>query len=782
MSTPQQPAHNVDFAPLGYHQSDEGKSIDILKFTMSIRNMLIGGLAIGLILGVGVYMYLGPAYQADTRIEVSQKSAIPTDEQSVNFSGERTEHIHLIKSDAIVSRAVRDHGLSELPAFQRAKDPVMDVIDSLTVKRSAGSDQSFVNLIDISYLHPDRETAGRVVDALVAAYRDYLDAKQDENSEDLHASLVRRQAELADAIERLQSEYHAFREAAPYYLPTPPTVTVNGNVVPGKNPYQARVEKIGTDISRNQVMQSEIASRIATLQELQASGESREALEFFVIHWMSKGQSSSGDGESGGGGGSLLTEPPAKAELDKRFLDLQLMRDRLMVQLGEDHPNVIKLHQQLATLTDFYRQKGHTPPRSSRPGALPGNGGEEDRGPIDLVAAYIRIQQQELMHREDLGGRLAGDLEIAEAEAKAAGLFEVEDQKRKDEIARQKQHWQEVVVELESFGVRKEQEGYRVNQIAQVRVEKSIKRIIKIVGAMGCLGIAVVFGLSYLREWSDMRLRTTDELRGLVPDSVIGEIPEYSPSTAAARSPSGLDGRLCYYHRPGSREAEAFRSIRMAVLRNQPESGGLVVQMTSAEPGDGKSVSAANLSLAIAKSGKRVLLIDADMRRPTVHQLFRVEQEIGLSDVLTGEIDWINAVRETSVDGLSLITSGACPDNPAELLTAHEMASLLNKAREEYDVVIVDTPPVLAVSDPSVIAPQADGLVLVVRMQKNKRAAIRRTLETLDGHGVRVLGVIANGVSAAADEYRANQYSSYYNPDLQPARATRPPHRVSLDA
>ena len=379
-------------------------------------------------------------------------------------------------------------------------------------------------------------------------------------------------------------------------------------------------------------------------------------------------------------------------------------------------------------------------------------------------------------------GRLAGDLEVAEAEAKAAGLFEVEDQKRKDEIARQKQHWQEVVVELESFGVRKEQEGYRVNQIAQVRVEKSIKRIIKIVGAMGCLGIAVVFGLSYLREWSDMRLRTTDELRGLVPDSVIGEIPEFSPSTAAARSSSGLDGRLCYYHRPGSREAEAFRSVRMAVLRNQPESGGLAVQMTSAEPGDGKSVSAANLSLAVAKSGKRVLLIDADMRRPTVHQLFRVEQEIGLSDVLTGEIDWINAVRETPIDGLSLITSGACPDNPAELLTANEMARLLKKAREEYDVVIVDTPPVLAVSDPSVIAPQTDGLVLVVRMEKNKRAAIRRTLETLDGHGARVLGVIANGVSAAADEYRGNQYSSYYNPDLRPARPTKPRQRVSLDA
>ncbi len=772
------PQHNVDFAPLGYRQPDEGKSIDILKFTMSIRNMLIAGLAVGLLVGVGVYMCLGPAYQADTRIEVSQKSAIPMDERSINFSGERTEHVHLIKSDAIVSRAVRDHGLGELPAFQKSKDPVMDIIDSLTVKRSAGSDQSFVNLIDISYLHPDKNAAGAVVRGLVAAYEDYLEAKQDSNSQELRESLARRQTELAEEIERLQSEYHAFRADSPYYLPTPPTVAVNGSVIPGKNPYQARVEKIGTDLSRNRVLQSEIASRIATLEELQASGESREALEFFVIHWMSQGKSSSGDGESGGGGGSLLTEPPVRAELDKRFLDLQLMRDRLTVQLGKDHPNVIKLHQQLATLTDFYRQKGHTPPRSHGPGADT----TDDAGPIDLVAAYIRIQQQELMHRQDLEQRLTADLASAESEAKAAGLFEVEDQKRKDEIARHKKQWQDVIVELESFGVRKEQEGYRVNQIAQVRVEKSIKRIIKIVGAMGCLGVAVVFGLSYLKEWTDMTLRTADELKALVPVSVLGEVPEYSPSAAAARSASALDPRLCYYHRPGSREAEAYRSVRMAVLRNQPESGGQAVQMTSAEPGDGKSVSAANLSLAIAKSGKRVLLIDADMRRPTVHELFRIKQDIGLSEVLLGEIEWMNALRETPVEGLSVMTAGACPENPAELLTASDLDGLLRAAREEYDVVIVDTPPVLAVSDPSIVAPHADGVVLIVRMEKNKRAAIRRTLETLGGLDVELLGVVANGVSPAADDYRANQYNSYYNPNQRPDHAAESRQPVAADA
>lgn len=769
-SSDQQP--DIDFAPLGIGRSHGAKTIDIVRFTLSVWKPLTGGLAVGLLCGWLAYLYLGPTYQASTRVEVTQKSSVGDDAEKPNFSGERTEHVHLIRSDAIISRALRDHGLQDLPAFAGNDDPIMDIVDGLSAKRSAGEDSSFVNIIDISYIHPDRQTAREVVEAVVAAYTDYLKDQQNKNSGELLESLERRQRELDDEIDSLQAAYHAWRDESPFYLATPPTVTVNGNVVPGKNPYQARVEKIGEDIGKNQLRQSELNSRIATLQQLSQNGESKDALEFFVTYWLTAAPSASG-GEAGGGGDTLINEPEVKADLDRRYLELHMLLDRLTPQLGKDHVNVRRLREQIATLRQFYEQKAFSPPDIvSAPEAEAAPRESKKR---DLVAAYLKIMQQDLVHLRDLGERLQTELAAAQQEAKEAALFEVEDQRRKDEIARKKEQWRTVTTELETFGVRKEQEGYRVEQIAQVRVEKSMKRVLKIVGAFGGLGVFLVFALAYLREWSDTRLKTMDELRALIETPVLGEVPHFVGAVATVES--RFDPRLCYYHRPASREAEAFRTIRAGVLHLGGAGRGQVLQISSPEPGDGKSVSAANLALAIAQSGKRVLLIDADLRRPTIHELCRLPQDIGLADVLRGEIDWQTAARATQIDGLHVMTAGACPDNPAELLLGARLGELLTAARSEFDFIVVDTPPILAVSDPSVIAPLADGLVLVVRLQKNKRGALRRTLETLAAHNARLLGVAANDVDPSQEDYRSTDYEAYYTSGRREERApaeTRP--------
>ena len=275
-----------------------------------------------------------------------------------------------------------------------------------------------------------------------------------------------------------------------------------------------------------------------------------------------------------------------------------------------------------------------------------------------------------------------------------------------------------------------------------------------------------------------------DELRGSIDCPVLGEVPHFA--VAVAGPDSRFDPRLCYYHRPGSREAEAFRTIRAGLMHLGVPGRGQIMQITSPEPGDGKSVSAANLALAIAQTGKRVLLIDADLRRPTIHELCRLPQEIGLTDVLRGEIDWPNAVRETQIDGLSVMTAGDCPENPGELLVGPRLGDFLAAARKEYDFLVVDTPPVLAVSDAAVIAPSTDGVVLVVRMMKNKRGALRRTIETLSTHGVRLLGVTANDVDPSKETYRSTDYDVYYKGGREsqsgPASALKGAAAATLDA
>ena len=183
-----------------------------------------------------------------------------------------------------------------------------------------------------------------------------------------------------------------------------------------------------------------------------------------------------------------------------------------------------------------------------------------------------------------------------------------------------------------------------------------------------------------------------------------------------------------------------------------------VLQITSAEPQDGKTTVAANMALAMAHAGKKVLLIDADLRCPKVHQIFRLRHEIGLSDVISGEIQFENAIQTCEIPGLSLLTAGMTPSNPAELLGGMEIENLLRQLRSEYDYVIVDTPPLMAVSDPAIMASRVDGLVLVVRAGKNKLTTIRDGCELLQTMGVTLLGAVVNDVAVTDAQKYGDAY------------------------
>jgi capsular exopolysaccharide synthesis family protein len=232
-----------------------------------------------------------------------------------------------------------------------------------------------------------------------------------------------------------------------------------------------------------------------------------------------------------------------------------------------------------------------------------------------------------------------------------------------------------------------------------------------------------------------------------------------------------LEPALCYYHRPGSTEAEAYRLVRTSLFVCAGPRRERVIQVTSPEPGDGKTTLASNLAIAMAQSGKKVLLIDADLRRPTVHKLFRASREIGMVDVLAGNIDLLTAVQGTTATGLSLLTAGESPVNPAELLSSARFAEMVEQARQEFDFVLIDTPPLLAVSDPCIVSPQCDALLLVVRMMKNRRLAVKRSRELLETQGIHVIGVVANAVDAGSADGYGGEYTEYFVTESRPAGA-----------
>ncbi len=451
--------------------------------------------------------------------------------------------------------------------------------------------------------------------------------------------------------------------------------------------------------------------------------------------------------------------------------------------LGDQHTAVRNVRRQIDTILDFYQRQGLTPPDLERTGKGPLSSRSAALG-MDIVTVYRETLEDQLKELDRDNENLALLHDDAQKKAKEAELFEVEDQSRKDEIAMKKQQFERLYDQLAAYDVTRNQEGYRLQQISQVRIERSLKRVIKLVGTCGVLGMALVFCLTYFREWNDSRLKSLDEIRQLGAQTLLGAIPAFDgPTEALSFGKGGLSPTLYYYHRPGSKEAEAFRSLRTTLLFSIRE-GEKVIQVSSPEPGDGKSTVAANLAVAIAQSGKRVLLIDADLRRPAQHFLFGENQEIGLSDVLLREIAWENAVRSTPVDGLSLMTAGLCPEQPAELLSTAMLPILLKQVRSEYDVILLDSPPVLAVSDPCIVAPHADGMIVTLRMMKTRQLVVQRLKERLTAHGIKCLGIVANSVDADIAAKSGYDYDSYnsYLPETRRDGTPKPPAAVTSNS
>jgi capsular exopolysaccharide synthesis family protein len=183
-----------------------------------------------------------------------------------------------------------------------------------------------------------------------------------------------------------------------------------------------------------------------------------------------------------------------------------------------------------------------------------------------------------------------------------------------------------------------------------------------------------------------------------------------------------------------------------------------VIQVTSPEMGDGKTTLAANLAVSIAQSGKSIILIDADFRRPRIHKLFGLSPERGLASVINEPQTEINdVICPSGIPGLSILPCGPIPDNPAELLTQNRFKELLDYIRERYDFVVIDTPPLLKVTDPCVVVRRVDGVLLTIRISKNARPQAQRAKEILATLGANVFGVVVNGVD------RSGAYGYGYN-------------------
>ena len=205
--------------------------------------------------------------------------------------------------------------------------------------------------------------------------------------------------------------------------------------------------------------------------------------------------------------------------------------------------------------------------------------------------------------------------------------------------------------------------------------------------------------------------------------------------------------------------SESYRTIRTSLLFTRPEKPPQVVLLTSPSPGEGKTITSLNLAIALAHDGYSVLLIDGDMRRGCCHTRLGLEHNNGLSNVLTGHLALEDGIQETSVVGLSLLSRGISPPNPTELLGSPKMREILQKLRQDFKFILIDSPPVITLSDATVLSVMTDGIILVFDGQATSTASAQRAVECLDMVRAHLLGVVLNGVNLDNPDY--SHYRGY---------------------
>jgi capsular exopolysaccharide synthesis family protein len=261
-------------------------------------------------------------------------------------------------------------------------------------------------------------------------------------------------------------------------------------------------------------------------------------------------------------------------------------------------------------------------------------------------------------------------------------------------------------------------------------------------------GSVLALGLVFLFEYLDNRIKSPQELRAHLNLAFLGMIPKIDDS-----GPTLLSDAV-----PAA-FGEAIRAVRTNVLFSSADEGVRTVVVTSAGPGEGKSLFASNLSVSLAQAGQRVLHIDADMRRPRVHDIFDVSQEPGLSNLLVGDCKPSEAVRKTAVQSLCVLPAGMIPPNPAELLGSKRCTEYLATLGEHFDWVVIDSPPVLAVADASVLANGASGVIFVVGADQTTRHTARAAVDQLNAVQAHLIGAVLNRADVQRNPY---YYAAYY--------------------
>lgn len=641
---------------------------------------------------------------------------------------------HLAENPAFSESGEGDTGMSAmitaLPSFLRPRGigdtdaadaapraPSDDPVTPAVLDRYLGyltvSDVRATDLIEVRFTAPDAQLAALLTAAHIQAYINSVKDSQlatDSTAKDFLAQQLDEARTRADSAEEALSAFSAEH----------PDVAVNQE----DQPMTKQIKLMAVQVS---------------------DAEARRAMAQSRVDFLSKAKRAPLQ--------QVLDESAAIPKLRMMLLDVQAQEASLKQRLGPNHSQMRELRRQETEL----RLQIDT---------------EIDK---EIEAARERLSAAK-MQEEGLRGRLTDLEKKATALRSVGGKYEF----LKNERQTARALHESLLKQKTDTAVHSELAASNIRIIERPEVPRYAswprKKTNLLIGALAGLGLAI--GAAFFRESLDHSVKSSEEAEGLLQLPTLATIPNFAlaaplnrarflpfrPGQAKSRNGKatplgGLSEQLVVARDPWSPIAETFRILRTALMFSSSGPPPQVIQVTSAASGEGKTVTALNLASTLAESGRRVLLIDGDLRHPGCHELLGVPLRPGLASYLDGSVDLARVVREIKSPRLSFISAGPRPANPADLVGSERMREALAELRGHYDFIVIDSPPVLPVTDAVLLSRTADSVLLVLKGHAAPGDQVRRARDQLVLSGARVAGVVVNNVTRSWGNYPL--YHSY---------------------
>jgi polysaccharide biosynthesis transport protein len=751
----------------------ENISLDVLGILRRRWGVVLLGVASCLSLGT-IYAIVAPkTYSSETHILVMRNNPdLPV--SSTHSYGQPPQqeigdallatHMEIIRSPRVIGDAVDKRKLETLASIEEELDPelvqidhrravIAYVMDQLHIERGGKQLDDAPLTFRAEFRHTNPEDAATALMGVVEAYQDFLKSTlQDVNSE--AANLIESSKdELSADIRQLERQYQDFR------MKTPMLTVGAGNL----NKFQIRLGLLQTELTRLELRESELKSRLAILKstakkqivssfsDLERLGliDNRDVERLSLLVSVERGDANTNEVFQAAQPVRTVTE---EAEIE-RLLSMKMALREERRRLGDTHPRVIDLQNSLDELQEYIDEK-----RKSV--------GNPDEVKLvrsgTLVSVYEKVLEKDL---DDVATQLQKVRSSIEEEEQAAVELvadELKNDSMREELDRTKTLQLAVIEWLRQRSMMSGYGGFITEVLAAPQYgEKAWPKIPIVLAASLCLGLLFGSGAALLVDLGDNSFRSTMEIEQVIGAPMLGAMSKVPFRRSKDLDPS-VSHEVVVYHQPMSINAESYRQIRTSLMF-RPEAKSLrVLQLTSPNQGDGKTLTAANLAASLAQTGKRVLLIDCDLRRPRISELFSRENSRGLAEVLQDQLEIHDAIADTAIGRLAILPSGKIPANPAELLQSRQFEEMLGVVREKFDLVLLDTPPLLAVSESASLAPATDGVVICLRTGNTTRPEAERAVRVLGGVGVKPLGFVVNDIDRLIRKGEEAKYGGTY--------------------